>query len=237
MVKVIRVLLISNDEKNYAVTKRVISQLDFLYEGQLELVRYAKISSSLKEEICNLSCPKIYILNVKEINQVKLAKLASFIRKNDWHSEIILVKDNDFILSQNWNNIPKLFDVITDRGEELGKDIKLICNHIGSGKTFNFQNKKVNLNIYLENILYIYRDTKTRKIVVITDNNVFNLNMDLKDALLLLDNRFRQVHKSCILNVTRTEKYDWTNSSFILDNGNEVNMLSKHYKNNIDDLF
>ena len=45
-----------------------------------------------------------------------------------------------------------------------------------------------------------------------------------------LDSRFKQCHRSCIVNVDRVEETNYKEGYFNLDNGEKVYMLSKKYK-------
>ena len=173
------------------------------------------------------------------LGQKRVFNLAKFIRKNDWNSEIILIKPKDFILSECWLCLCRLYNVIDEEYYKgrLMHDIKIICDHNFDIRKFNFQNKLVNYNIFFNHILYIKRDTKIRKLIIITECGSFEINMDLKQIFNYLDDRFRQVHKSCIVNCNRIIKFDWTNNFFVLDNGNHVELLSKNYKKNVEDLF
>ena len=51
--------------------------------------------------------------------------------------------------------------------------------------------------------------------------------------LELLDERFKQCHRSCIVNVDRVQKFNWNNNSFLLDNKEEILMLSKKFKKEV----
>lgn len=229
-----KIILIGSERSNYAVVKRVVGELDFLYNDNLELKYYGKICSELKEEVLCNDDKKIYIINVDLVNHT----LVKFIRDNDWHSEIILLKGENAMLEKEWQNIHNIFSVIDSKNLSdcvLKDNLNLIFKHCCQLNSFKFKNRDVNLNIYFENILYIYRDTGERKVVIVTDNNIYTLNMGLKDTIFMLDKRFKQVHRACVVNTMRTEKYDWSKNSFTLDTGDEVNLLSKNYRSNISD--
>ena len=49
----------------------------------------------------------------------------------------------------------------------------------------------------------------------------------------MLDERFKMVHRSCIVNTDFVESYDWNNSVVILKDGTKVNYLSKKYKRDV----
>lgn len=229
-----KVILIGSDKRSYAVVKKVVGELDFLYNDDLELKHYGNFSDDLKTEILCNDCKKIYIINA---NLIKYS-LAKFIRENDWHSEIILLKGENALLEKEWQNIHNIFSIIDEKdlyNSVLKDNLNLIFKHCCQPNSFRFKNRDINLSIYFENILYIYRDTGERKVVIVTDNNIYTLNMGLKDTIFRLDKRFKQVHRACVVNTMRAEKFDWSKNSFILDTGDEVNLLSKNYRENISD--
>lgn len=235
----IKIVLIGNDERNYAVVKRIISELDFLYKNELSFIHFSSVNKNLKDEISKNDYKKIYLINIDFTNKNARYDLVKYIRQNDWYSEIILLRNNDAILDCEWQNIHNIFDIIEvnkNYDNLIKDDLRLILGHNCYGHSFNYKNRDINLNIYFEKILYIYRDTGQRKVVVVTDNNLYTLNTDLKSTMKLLDERFKQVHRACVVNAMRTEKFDWSNNSFTLDNGDEINMLSKHYRNNVSDF-
>lgn len=229
--------MVGSEEKCYKLVRNVISELDFLYENTITMKQYQKICPGLKEEILNKENQKVYIIDLGKKDLNRKYQLIKYIRENDYHNEIILVKDNEAILDSSWNNLHNIFDILNLSSKEhikLKNDLELIFKHMGEQKCFNYQNRDMNLSIYLENILYIYRDTEERKVVIVTDNNLYSINMGLKDVFYLLDERFKQVHRACLVNTQRTQKFDWSHNSFILDNGISINLLSKHYKENIE---
>lgn len=56
--------------------------------------------------------------------------------------------------------------------------------------------------------------------------------MTLQDALTKLDDRFRQVHRACIVNNDYVQEYNWSQGYFILSTGEKVDMCSKNFRNN-----
>ncbi len=235
----IKIILIGCEGQYYAVIKSVVSQLDFLFESDLKFARYENEQKELKEEILNCEHKKVYLIHVGIENQDTLFKWVKFIRDNDWNSEIILLKEEAVHLNKSWQKVCRIFTVIdinVDFGKVLRNDLKMILDHLCEEKTFRYKNRDMNLSIYFGRILYIYRDTKDRKVVIVTDTNTYTLNIGLKDTFCLLDERFRQVHRACVVNAMRAEKFDWNKNSFTLDNGREIDMLSKHYKDNISDF-
>ena len=101
------------------------------------------------------------------------------------------------------------------------------------GNVFLYQNRKFSLRIYYDSILYIYRDTVERKSVIVTDNNNYSLGVSLNEMKDLLDSRFKKVHRACLLNICRVQKFNWAQNYFVLDNGTKIELLSKKYRYDI----
>ena len=98
-------------------------------------------------------------------------------------------------------------------------------------KKFVYSNRRVNFEIYFDEINYIYRDTIERKVVIKTCNgNAFFINKNMNEILDCLDERFRQVHRSCIVNTDKVNLYNWAKGYFILENNDKINLLSKKYR-------
>jgi hypothetical protein len=60
-------------------------------------------------------------------------------------------------------------------------------------------------------------------------------HLSINELLEKLDNRFRQCHRSCIINEDRINEKNYVEGYFITDTGEQVNMLSKKYRGNEND--
>ena len=219
----IKIILIDNDERNYLTLKKIICKLDFLYSKNLVINWYKSNDKDLEKIIVDNEYKKIYLINV-------CFNIASFIRNNDYRSELIL-------LGRKYNKwVKNIFDFIPnvyENSKRILLDIKEILDNYYIGNMFIYKNSKYCLRIYYENILYIYRDTYERKVVIITDKNDYHLRTSLSEIKKLLDKRFIQVHRACFINIYRTEKFNWVDNYFILDNGKKIDLLSKKYYDKI----
>ena len=217
----IKIILIDNDERNYLTLKKIISKLDFLYSKNLIIKWFKNYNQELAAIINDIECKKIYLINV-------CYNIASKIRNKDYRSELILLGNK----YKKW--VKNIFDFIPNIYEYPKKillDIKEILDNYYIGNMFLYQNSKYSLRIYYDNILYIYRDTSERKVVIVTEKNTYHLRASLNEIKELLDSRFKQVHRACFLNICRVQKFNWTQNYFILDTGQKVNLLSKNYRN------
>ena len=221
----IKILLVDNDENNYLTLKEIISKLDFLYSNNLIVQWFKSCTKELIDIINEDAIKKIYLINNDyEVNQNNLANL---IRTNDYRSELILLGKNN----NKWiNNIFDFLPNIYEYPKKIWNDLKQILDNYYIGNFFSYTNSKMSLNIYCDSILYIYRDTVGRKTVIVTNHKEYSLNISLNEVKKLLDSRFKQVHRACLLNICRVHEYNWAKSYFILDNGNRVDLLSKKYR-------
>ena len=86
------------------------------------------------------------------------------------------------------------------------------------------------MQLYLKDIIYIYRDTVDRKLIIKTTKNEFTVNLSIFEILDKLDSRFVQCHRSCIINKDRIVIKNYVDGTFTTDTGEVVPMLSKKYQ-------
>ena len=76
----------------------------------------------------------------------------------------------------------------------------------------------------------MYRDSIERKLIIKTSNNEFIVNLTIDEIMNKLDSRFKQCHRGCIYNNDRVTEKNYIDGYFITDTGEQVNMLSKKYR-------
>lgn len=226
VVKMVKFIIVDDDEKEIDRVKSLIYEV----VSDAKILSFSKITSALKAEIQNADEHKIYVLDIELANKVSGITIAKLIREVDWESEIIFITNHDKMFESTHRSIYEVFDFIEkfhDFDKRFKKDIKEILKRNFDNKMFKYDANNVELNIYYRNILYIYRDTEERKLVIVTPNNKYKVSMPIKDMLSLLDDRFVQCHRSCIVNKNRVEAKNYKEGYFILDTGEKVYLLSK----------
>ncbi len=222
----IKFVVVDDDEKEIERVKALIHEV----VEDAKILSFSKITNGLKAEIQNVDEHKIYVLDIELANKVSGITIAKLIREVDWESEIIFITNHDKMFESTHRSIYEVFDFIEkfhDFDKRFKKDIKEILKRNFDNKMFKYDANNVELNIYYRNILYIYRDTEERKLVIVTPNNKYKVSMPIKDMLSLLDDRFVQCHRSCIVNKNRVEVKNYKEGYFILDTGEKVYLLSK----------
>ena len=166
-------------------------------------------------------------------------EIAKKIREKDWDSEIIFVTTHDKMFESVHRSILEVFDFIEkfqNFDERLKKDLKVIYEKKFDKKLLKLTGRNVNVEIYMKNILYITRDKEDRKVVIHTENEVeFKIGMTLTEILNMLDNRFVQTHKSCIVNKEKVVELNYSQGYFVLETGEKVDLLSKKYRKGLED--
>lgn len=223
--------VIVDDEKNEINHIKLL--LDEVVLQEKEVISFTRINEELKKEIKDTETKKIYILDIELGRNVSGISIGKMIRDVDWESEIIFITNHDKMFESAHRTVYEVFDFIEKFHEfdkRFKKDIKEILKRNFDNKMFNYKVNNVELNLYYKSILYIYRETEDRKLVIVTDTNKYMVSMNIKDILPLLDSRFVQCHRSCIVNSQRVQAKNYKEGYFTLDNGNDVYMLSKKYK-------
>ena len=222
----VKFIIVDDEAKEIEYVKSLIREV----APDANIVSFSKINSELKSEIGNTDAHKIYILDIELANKVSGITIAKLIREVDWESEIIFITNHDKMFESTHRSVYEVFDFIEkfhDFDKRFKKALRNILKRNFDNKMFKYSANNVDLNIYYRNILYIFRDTEERKLVIVTPNNKYKVSLNIKDIMDFLDGRFVQCHRSCIVNKNRVEEMNYKDGYFVLDTGEKVYMLSK----------
>ena len=232
--EMVKFVVVDDDEKEIEHVSALIHEVT----RDAKIVSFSKITKGLKAEIQNVDEHKVYILDIELANKVSGITIAKLIREVDWESEIIFITNHDKMFESTHRNVYEVFTFIEKFHEfdiKLKKALRAILKRNFDNKMFKYKaNNNVDLNIYYRRILYIYRDTEERKLIIVTSTNEYQVAMTIKEMLSYLDDRFVQCHRSCIVNKDHIEMKNYKEGYFILDNGAKVYMLSKKFKEELE---
>jgi len=229
----IKYVVIDDENKDLELVEKVINKVLFKTKNEYEIYKFNKYNTELEKLINDNSEPKIYIIDIELDNKKSGLDIARKIRENDWDSEIIIITNHDRMFETVYKTIYKVFNFIEkfdNMQARLEEDLTVISKRNFDKEKFVYENNKISLQIYLKDILYIYRDTVERKLVIITSNNKYLVNLTIKEMLDKLDYRFKQVHRACIVNSERVRMFAWQNGYFELETGENIYMLSKSFR-------
>ena len=225
----VKFIIVDDEAKEIAHVKSLILEV----AEDAEIISFSKINSELKAEIGNTDAHKIYILDIELANKVSGITIAKLIREVDWESEIIFITHHDKMFESTHRSVYEVFDFIEkfhDFDRRFKKDIRAILKRNFDNMMFKYNANNVELNLFYRAILYITRDTEERKLVIVTPTNKYKITMTIKEVMDLLDKRFVQCHRSCIVNKDHVEEKNYKEGYFVLDNGEKVYLLSKMNK-------
>jgi len=229
----IKFVVVDDEKHELDRVEKIITNVIFKTETEYDIFKFTKYNNNLEEIIKDNSVTKVYIIDIELDKNKSGLDIARQIRENDWDSEIIIITNHDRMFETVYKTIYKVFNFIEkfdNMESRLTSDLKTIIRKTDDKKKFIYKNNKISLQIYLKDIMYIYRDTIERKLVIVTTNNKYSVNMTIINILKLLDKRFKQVHRACIVNDERVRLYNWNEGFFELDNAEKVFMLSKTFR-------
>lgn len=231
--KMLEFILVDDEKDMRDKERQIINDILLKTDLSYEIKEFSSLTNELKNVIISNN-PKVYILDIDLNSKINGLDIGKYIRSYDWDSELLYITSHDRMFEKVFRNIYKVFDFIEkfDSLEERFKnDLNQIVLKKWDKKKFVYSNSRVTFEIFLDDILYLYRDTVERKIAIKTSTgNVFLVNKNINQIIEELDDRFIQVHRSCIVNKSRVNVYNWSSGYFILDTNEKVNMLSKKYK-------
>lgn len=230
-------IIIDSNAQYRKIYKEIIDKVMFKNNIIYQIGEYKKIDCNLGKEISKNCNYKIYLVDINNKTQKVITNVVKNIRRYDLYSEIIFLYSSDMILDTIYKSVRKIYcsiEKIQGMCDVLKKELTNIVNHYLHNNKFFLLDKKGNLKISLNSILYIYRETTERKLYVVTENNRYPLNLTITEALEKCDNSFKQIHRACIVNTRKIDVYNWNEHYFVLENNNKVFMCSKKYKDNFD---
>lgn len=229
----IKFIIVDDEIKWIDEYEKIINDVAFNSNKQYEIKKFKKYDEDLHKLILDNSEQKIYLMDLDLDNKHTGMDILREIREEDWDSEIIVLTNHDRMFETVHKEIYKTFDFIEkfDNFEvRLRKDLKKIISKKYDTDKFIYNNNKISLQIYLKDIIYVYRDTVDRKLVIKTTNNQFIVNMPINEMMEKLDDRFIQCHRSCIINDERIVEKNYAQGYFLTDTGEKVDMLSRKYQ-------
>ena len=226
-------IIVDDDVKSIDRVKDIISKTLFSYNIDYEVIVYSKYTSRLKQEIKDISTIKTYVLSVDLKQNISGVNIAEYIREIDCDSYIIFLTHHGNMFETVHRNVCNVFEFIEkyqNMDKRLTKDIKKIIKYSLDDKTLDISYMSSNYRILYKSIIYIYRDTISRKLIIHTKFKDFRCNLSIKDILKKLDKRFKRVSRSIILNNDYICEINWNKGYVILCDKTKIESISKKYK-------
>lgn len=204
---------------------------DYLKNIEFNIYKYYDFDKNFLK-IINMDLEnKIYLLDI-ETPSMSGIDVARIIRKNDYSSVIIFLSGHDdlsrIVAKKNIMclNFINKYDNLKNN---LKNSLELALSIVGKKRRVKYQSKGIIYNIEIDSILYITKETISRKTIIVCDNNTYSLNMSMKSVISELTNDFVQVHRACFVNKNRIKQIDYKNMIITFDNSISIDLVSKKY--------
>ncbi len=229
----IKFIVVEDDKNEQNEIKKIINKVTFKTDINFEIKVFEKYDSNLKALIDDCDEVKIYILDIELDNKISGVQIAKMIRKIDLEDEIIFITNHDHMFEEVYRSVYKVYDFIekfNNFEERLTKSLTNLLNREYSNKVFRYTARNVELDVYFKNILYVYRDSCDRKLIVRSVSNTYAINMTIKEIKEKLGPKFKQISRSCLVNEDYIESFNFKDGYVILSNGEKVEYLAKSYR-------
>ncbi len=226
--------VVCDDEKEFrSKTTLVINKLFIKNNIEYKIHEFSAYNKELESFINNEMSSKIYILDIEMKNSISGIDIARKIRKNDWNSIIIMVTSHTELGYDALKAQIMLLDFISkfDNCEKnLEAVLKKAITKIDNKKIIQFQNSGITHRLYLEDILYVEKDTVDRKCIIKTTYNDFAVNKTMSEMIEELGPTFYLSHRSCLVNLDKIKTVNWKDNIIYFDNGDKTDLLARDKK-------
>lgn len=215
--------------------KEIINKFMMKNENNYRIKEFYDSTEELDNLIADGDNNKIYILDF-ELPSSTAIDIARKIRKLDWKSIIIVISAHGSLAYDTFKQRLQILDFVCKQFEPEKNLIELFNISINRFDTFKpviIKKRSYELRIYPQNILYIYKNGN-RKSVIVTQNDTFEIVSPLSAIANLFGNALLQVHKSCYINMKRVTSINWSKKQIVFDNSATCDLLSEHYKKEVD---
>lgn len=229
--------IICDDNKKYVkIVEDIVSKVMLKNNIEYKISKFFDYDQTFLDHIKIKNSIRIYILDIETPTNSGII-IAKKIRKVDYESQIIFLTGHEYL-----GNLILRKDLLFLSFINKFEDIeKRLCNSIeqslkisSTKKYFEINEKGSIYKISFDRILYFTRDTVERKTLIITDTNSHKIIKNFYDILPMLDNRFIQTHRSCIINLDRAEEVNYRKKFIVFDNGKKIDLITNKFKNNGD---
>lgn len=225
--------IIIEDDLNYQKPIReAINKVCLKKDFEYNIKKYKTMNKMLLKVIEDVK-PKIYIIDIELENNVSGFDIARRIRRDDWKSIIIILTSHSDLMYEVFKSQIMVLDFISkfdNYKSSLILTLNKAVNIVDNNKILRFKENNINYKIYIDDIVYITREIKTRKSIINTTYGKTIINKTLDKIMEELPSDFYRVHRSCIVNTCKVKKLDCTNEKITFINNKTTNLVSRYKK-------
>ena len=226
--------IICEDNKDFINRlNTIINKVMMPHNFEYKINKFTQYNEELETIIQNRNEQKVYILDI-ELAEVSGLEIASEIRENDMESIIIFVTNhnecrNDIFYSRllALDYIPK------DRlwAKRFEETIEYIIKALNKQRVLIFDYNYNSYRIPFDDILYIEKIQDNQKCIIYTeDGKEYDIISPIVELSKKLGDGFFQSHKSCIVNLEKIAKVNYSENTITFQNGVSAYLLSNRKK-------
>ena len=230
--------VVCDDQEEFR--KKISFHIDKVLLGskvEYEIEEFSKYDKKFEKIINDEISTKIYILDI-ELPGVSGIDIARKIRKNDWNSIIIMVTAHSELGYEALKAQIMLLDFIS-KFDNCDKNIENVLKkaiiNADKKKIVSFESMGTLYRIYIDDIIYVLKDTVDRKCIIKTTYNEVVVNKTMNEMIIELDKRFYLSHRSCLVNTDKIRKIDFKDNVIYFQNGESINLISRDRKKGLKD--
>ncbi len=174
---------------------------------------------------------KIYILDIETPTRSGF-DVARIIRNKDVDSIIIFLtghQELSHIAVENEFLFLSFINKFVDCENRLVKALDKALKFLKVRKTIRFKDKGIIYTLVLDDILYVVKDSGSRKCIIKTDYTEFPISKNLTEVKKILGDDFIQTHRACVVNRKRVASFSKSKRIIIFDNGESVDIISSKF--------
>ena len=225
--------IICDDDK--IITEKVEKTIDdIMMKNKIiyKTISFYDYNDEFIKLINNKECIRIYILDIETPSRSGI-DIARVIREKDMESIIIFMTGHDelgpaVLKKELW--FLSFINKFENSDERLKKSILKALQILNIQTKLHFEERGVIYNISLNDILYITRDSIERKSIIKTEKNEYKTYKTLLELSSMLDERFVQTPRACIVNKERVAIINSMKKKILFDCGLTIDLLSDKYK-------
>lgn len=211
----------------------IINKVMMPYNFEYKISKFADYNKEVEEIIKRKNEQKVYILDI-ELGDVSGLEIASEIREHDLDSIILFVTSHSECRNDIFYSRLVAMDFISkdklwaDRFENTMVHVVKIMNQ---RRVLAFEFNYSSYRIPFSNILYIEKIQDIQKCVINTeDGNQYEILSTITNLAENLGPNFFQSHKSCIVNVEKIRRVNYSDNTITFTNGQCLYLLSNRKK-------
>ena len=230
------------DDENifYQAFEKVISKRMMSYDIDYKIRRFEGYGIQFEDYIRTSVDFNIYILDIKtkEGSGINAARMIRE-KYGDWMSMIIIITSYGEYKYEALSTRLMLLDFINklDKFEEklLSALTIALSNYDDRPNMLTYEYHRTLNRINFKDIIIIEKEPESKRCIVKTIKDEYIIPKTLNSVAKQLDERFRKVHRSAIINIDQLKKIDCTENKMIFKDGTISYLLARDKKKELVD--